>query len=125
MKPAALYYEMSLLAAAHFNVQPFLADYVMVHSLFPLCHTTAAGYMEKGALRRLLLNTLGRFRVMPEKHQLRLMFENGYTLAHFNSDLTWTEFFAGGSIPFEGPTLNKIRAQYKDWGLTADGHHEC
>ncbi|WP_113617646.1 hypothetical protein [Chitinophaga flava] len=117
MKPAAAYYEMSLLAAAHFNVQPFLADYVMVHTLFPLCYDTAAHYMEKGALRRLLLNTLGHFRVTDERRQLYLSFENGYTLAHFNSDITWTEFFAGGSVPFEGPILNKIRAQYKDWGL--------
>ncbi|MBC9911959.1 hypothetical protein [Chitinophaga varians] len=118
MKPAAAYYEMSLLAAAHFNVQPFLADYVMVHTLFPLCQETAAGYIEQGALRRLLLNTLGRFQVILEKHQLLLTFENGYTLAHFNSDITWTDFFAGGCIAFEGPVLNKIRAQYKDWGMT-------
>ncbi|QJB33116.1 hypothetical protein HF324_17685 [Chitinophaga oryzae] len=118
MKSAAAYYEMSLLAAAHFNVQPFLSDYVMVHTLFPLCHETAAGYMDSGALRRLLLNTLGQFQVLPEKNQLLLTFDNGYTLAHFNSDLTWTEFFSGGCVAFEGPMLSRIRAQYKDWGLT-------
>ncbi|NSL90753.1 hypothetical protein [Chitinophaga solisilvae] len=117
MKDTVEYHDMSLQAAAHFHIQPFLSDYVMVQTLFPLSSDTAVEYMQRGALRRLLINAKGNFQILRETSQLVIFFDDGDTLASTNSDMTWQEFFTGAAIEFNGVLLNRIRKQFYAWGL--------